>query len=87
MKNSFAFTGIIIAIFSLTGCSSEFEIQESDVPKDLLSAFKAKYPNAQDIEWEAEKEEGKFYYEAEWKEDGKEMEMHISPDGTITPED
>ena len=76
---------IASATFFFSGC--EIEIAESDVPKDLLASFKAKYPNARNVSWEAEKEDGKFYFEASWKENGKETEVHISPDGTIAPAD
>lgn len=51
-----------------------------------MSSFNAKYPNAKDVEWEAEKEDGKFYYEAEWTEDGCKIEVHISPNGTMSTE-
>jgi hypothetical protein len=71
----------------ITGCMSEFSIAENEVPADLVSAFKTRYPAATGVRWEAEKEKGHFYYEAEWKENGKEVEVHISPDGTISAED
>ena len=85
MKKKIALFIIAAATFLLNGC--EIEISESDVPKDLLASFKAKYPNAQNVKWEAEKEDGKFYFEAEWKENGKKTEVHISSDGTISPGD
>jgi hypothetical protein len=73
----------------LSACSSkEFEIKESEVPQNVISAFKAKYPSAQVTKWEAEKEDGKFYFEAEIKDGGKEKEIHITPDGSsVTEED
>ena len=88
-KMFFAITGAIVLSILLISCSSdEFEIKETEVPKDVLNAFKAKYPSAQVIKWEAEKEDGKFYFEAEWKENDKKKEVHISPDGsTLTEED
>ena len=48
----------------LASCSStEFEIKESEVPPNVLTAFKAKYPTAQVKKWQAEKEDGKFVFE------------------------
>jgi hypothetical protein len=85
MKSKNAMLSMAAAALFLGGC--ELQITESDVPKDLVAAFKAKYPDAKEVKWEAEKEDGKFYYEAEWKENGKEKEVHISPDGTISAAD
>jgi hypothetical protein len=87
MKNKQLLTAAFFALVLSSCMSSEFTIQESEVPKDVLAAFKAKYPNAQNVKWEAEKEKGRFYFEAEWKENGKEIEVHISPDGTSVEED
>jgi len=71
----------------LTSCSSsEFKIKESEVPQNVLSAFKTKYPSAQNVDWEAEKEDGKFYFEASFKDGGKEKEVHITPDGSSITE-
>lgn len=88
-KMLFALTGVFVLSILLVSCSSdEFEIKETEVPKDVLNAFKTKYPSAQVIKWEAEKEDGKFYFEAEWKENDKKKEVHISPDGsTLSEED
>ncbi len=86
MNSNFMFYfGIAI---SFAACSSsEFEINESEVPRNVLEAFKSKYPSARVIKWEAEKEDGKFYFEAEIKDGGKEKEILITPDGTVTEED
>ncbi len=78
---------IAIAIFLSSCSSSEFEIKENEVPKDVLNAFKAKYPSVQVTEWEAEKEDGKFYFEAEFKDGDKKKEVHITPDGSSVTEE
>ena len=74
-------------IFS--SCSSnEFEIKESEVPPNVVAALKAKYPSATIKKWEAEKEDGKFYFEAEIMDGGKEKDVHITSDGaSVTEED
>jgi uncharacterized membrane protein YkoI len=82
MKKQILFTASTILL--LASCK-EFEIATSDVPKELITSFKTKYPNAQNVKWEVEKEKGKFYYEAEWNENGKKIEVHIAPDGSISP--
>ncbi len=78
---------IISSMLSACSSSNEFEIKESEVPPNVLSAFRAKYPNVQVTKWEAQKEEGKFYFEAEFKENGKEKEIHVSPDGSLVIEE
>jgi hypothetical protein len=86
MKLKLAMSFVIVTF--LVACSAnEFEIKESEVPPSVLAALKAKYPSAQVIKWEAEKEGGKFYFEAEIKDGGKEREIHISPDGSSVTED
>lgn len=77
---------VMILIF--TACSSnEFDIKETDVPPTVIGAFRAKYPSAQVIKWVAEKEGGKFYFEAKIKDGDKEREVHITPDGSTVSED
>jgi hypothetical protein len=39
------------------------------------------------MEWEVEKEDGKLYYEAEFKLDGKSKEAYFRPDGSFTKEE
>lgn len=82
---------LIIAMFCMvvfSACSSnEFDIKETDVPQNVIAALKAKYPSAQITKWEAEKEDGRFYFEAEIKDGGKEKEIHITPDGMSVTEE
>jgi len=85
MKSKICFA-ILLAI-GLTSCSSdEFQIMESEVPPPVMAAFKAKYPSVQVKEWEAEKEDGKFFFEVEFTDGGKEKEVHITPDGSSITE-
>ena len=83
------FSTIILFLFLLESCSScdEFVIKEAEVPKTVLEAFRTKYPNVSVTEWEAEKEDGVFFFSAEFESDGKEMDIHISPDGTSVTEE
>jgi hypothetical protein len=84
-KNWLIYLSIALCFFA---CSSkEFDIKESEVPQTVVTAFRAKYPNATIKKWEAEKENGNFYFEAEIKDEGKEKDIHITPDGlTVTEE-
>ena len=85
-RNLITFFGICIILSACSG-SNEFEIKESEVPPNVVAAFRAKYPNVQVTKWEAQKEDGKFYFEAEFKENGKEKEIHVSPDGSSVTEE
>jgi hypothetical protein len=86
MKSKFYL--IAIGTICFCSCSSdEFEIKESEVPQNVVNALRAKYPSAQVIKWEAEKEDGKFFFEAEIKDGNKEIEVHITPDGSSVTED
>jgi uncharacterized membrane protein YkoI len=81
----------IIPMFStllFSACSSnEFDIKETDVPQNVVAALKAKYPSAQITKWEAEKEDGRFYFEAEIKDGDKKREIHITADGSSITEE
>ena len=44
------------------------KLKKQKYQRDVLNAFKTKYLSAQVIKWKAEKEDSKFYFEAEWKE-------------------
>ena len=88
MKSIYPCTAIVLLCTLLaSGCSSEFDIKQTEVPKEVLSAFTAKYPSAKDVSWEVKKENGNLYFEAEWKENGKEKEAEITPDGSSIKEE
>jgi uncharacterized membrane protein YkoI len=79
---------LLISTLALSACSSnEFEIKETDVPQNVVAALKAKYPSAQVSKWEAEKEDGRFYFEAKFKDGDKEKEVHITADGSSVAEE
>ena len=86
MKKSI-WVGFLLTIVLASCSSTEFEIKESEVPPNVLSAFKAKYPSAQVKKWQAEKEEGKFVFEVDFIDGGKEKEVHITPDGSSISEE
>ena len=85
MKDSLAV--LFAALVLLEGCACEIDISSSDVPQAVSSSFTNKYPGASDVEWEVEKEDGKLYYEAEFKLDGTRKEAYFRPDGSFTKEE
>lgn len=64
----------IIGLFSISMIQSKI-----DVPKAVTATFDSKYPTAQKVEWELEKE---GEYEAEFKIAKKEMSANFLADGT-----
>ena len=88
-KISFFLVALTALSLLFPSCSScdEFLIKESEVPKAVFDAFRTKYPTVIVDEWEAEKEDGVFFFGAEFKADGKDMEVHISPDGASVTEE
>ena len=68
-------------------CSNESKITASDVPPAVSAALMEKYPDANDIEWEMEKDDDHLNYEAEFKSGGKKKEALFSADGTFIKED
>ena len=54
------------------------------IPKPVMEALKAKFPNAKIHKWTKETEKGKVVYDIEFKqENGKKAEADIFEDGTI----
>jgi len=73
--------------FGSCGHEDEFDIKESEVPPGVMAALKAKYPNAQVQKWQAEKDDGKFVFEAEIKIGNDKKDIQISPDGSSVEEE
>jgi hypothetical protein len=66
-------------------------LKESDVPAQVLAAFKKKYPNARADKFEREPgkgtEKGKTIYEIKFRDAGKKLEVELTPEGTIIAEE
>lgn len=60
-----------------SGQGSEF------VPKAVLNALKAKFPQAVIDKWTREKEDGIILYDIEFKQQGRKFEADVKEDGTI----
>ena len=76
-----------ISVLMLSSCATEFEIINDDVPSSVSTAFKAKYADVNDLEWEVEKSDGRLIYEAAFKVGGKRKEAEFKPDGTFIREE
>jgi hypothetical protein len=84
MKNAIAIFAVIPVL--LISCTREIKLDTSDVPSEVIESFNAKYPAASEVKWVAE-EEGGFYFEAKFKMDGKDKEVHFKTDGTFVEEE
>ena len=71
---------------STTKKKNAFSISASDVPAAVISTFKAKYPNASNVNWEKATEKGKPSFKAKWQIDGKKMKAEFSEDGSFIKE-
>lgn len=83
MKKTVVYLVLSLLLFSCT----EFRIVNEDVPQAVVTAFKAKYPNATNPVWSAEKEDGHLIFEAGWKENKKWKEACFKYDGTFVKEE
>ena len=64
---------------TLTACETETSLEDNQVPAAVMSAFKAAYPSATDVEWEMEGDT----YEVEYKINGEEFENEYSATGEL----
>ena len=67
--------------------ASEKTVQRSDVPKPVLAAVEAKYPNAKLTHFAKEVEGGKTLYEVVLDADSGHAEVSVSPEGAIVSEE
>jgi hypothetical protein len=73
------------AIVVLTAVRADEEKVALDkLPKAVTNAVKAKYPKAKLVSAEKETEGGKTVYEVSIKEKGQNIEVTLTPEGTIT---
>jgi uncharacterized membrane protein YkoI len=84
MKKSILF-GFIFTIIMATSCSHN-KISEDKVPGSVVSAFKTKYPAATNTNWITEKKDGKIIYEAQFKDNGEDIEAEFNDDGSFIRE-
>jgi hypothetical protein len=62
-------------------------VAEANLPPAVLSAFKAKYPDATGVEWETAKENDKPTFKAKWKNGNDKMKAEFAEDGSFVKED
>jgi Putative beta-lactamase-inhibitor-like, PepSY-like len=72
-----------LLLTSVYASAQESKIQEKDVPKAVIAAFKSAYPNATVRGYAKEKENGKLLYEIESKDGATMRDLLYNPDGTL----
>jgi hypothetical protein len=75
---------MLFSLFVLVGCS-RVKVDSSDVPSVVITSFNQKYPDAQDIKWCAENDNG-FYFKADFKVGVEEKSAQFKTDGTFVEE-
>ena len=58
-------------------------ISASQVPAAVIESFNAKFPDAKNVQWEVQKEDGGKIYQAEFTQNGKRFKAQFAPDGTF----
>jgi uncharacterized membrane protein YkoI len=76
-----ALLGLLIAAGAVRADEKEEKIPLDKVPKAVLDALKAKYPDAELVSAEKEIEDGKTIYEVAIKNKGQKLEVSFSPEG------
>lgn len=58
-------------------------IPASEVPSAVKQSFRNRYPDATNVRWEVEREDGRRVYEAEFNFNGRHLKAEFLPDGTF----
>jgi hypothetical protein len=80
------FMGCMVLVVALA-CgvrAAEEKVPLDKVPKAVLDAVKKRFPRAKLVEAARETEDGKTEYEITVKEDGKKIDVTVTPKGAIT---
>ena len=81
-------TILTVAILILYSCGEkEKKVSAAELPSKVSATFSAKYLDASDVKWEEEIENGKTVYEADFKFNGKGMEVEIDTAGILVKEE
>jgi|SRR3954452_18782085 hypothetical protein len=58
-------------------------IPASEVPDAVKKSFHSRYPNAKNVRWEVDREDGGRVYEAEFTLNGRHVKAEFAPNGTF----
>jgi len=74
---------ICLAFSSVTRADDEEKVPLDKLPAKIKEAVKAKFPDAEQVSAEKEKEDGKILFEVNVKNKGKVVEITLTEDGKI----
>lgn len=92
MKKIIICLSFIISAVLMQACNERTESKmkgntpASDVPAAVTSAFNAKYQSVTDVEWDKETQNNQLSFEAEFKQNGKELKAKFDTNGTFISE-
>jgi Putative beta-lactamase-inhibitor-like, PepSY-like len=78
----FGLCAVVLALAALARADGE-KLSLDKVPKSIMDAIKGRFPGADVLAVEKEKEDGKIMFDVELKHEGRKYEMDIKEDGTI----
>ncbi len=78
---------ILIAYVALLYSCADENVNSTEVPIEVRASFQLKYPDANNVKWQKEKENGREIYEAVWKTKGKKTEAEFEANGTFIKEE
>ena len=79
-----AATVLALLVLTLPARADEKKVPLGKVPKVVLDGAKKSFPNAEIVGASKETDLGKVAYEVELKVGGKQIDVTITPDGTLT---
>ena len=80
------FTGCFVIINLLAASCKEKKTEAAAIPESVITAFKAKYPDVKDVEWEQEQKGDKTIFEGAFKINGKKTEADFDDEGKFIEE-
>jgi hypothetical protein len=84
MKCSFYVAALLaLSSFAPAWADDEEKVQLDKLPKAVTEAVKKKFPKAELVGAAKETEDGKTEYEVTIKDDGKKIDVALTPEGTI----
>ena len=77
--------GVAVVVLFVSGVwAGEEKLPLDKVPKEVSEAVAKRFPNAKVMEASKETEDGKTFYELTFKEKGRNVDVTVSSDGTLT---